>query len=389
MSKNEIKSKIQKEALTEAMKVDFSLVLAATGVGKSKIGVDYSKEIVNTKKNARILIVVPTEKLRDENWKEEFEKWKAKTIWGRNIIRSCYASISKIENDEFDLVILDEVHNITENNSSFFYQNKVHKAIGLTATAPEDVEKAQILDELKFEVVYKIDLDEAVKLGLVSPYEIVIVETRLDTKDKYVKSGTKDKPFYQTEKAKYDYLDRTVRRMMFSSNPRMKSGLKFKLLERMRFIYNLKSKTKVAQYLLDNVIPEDERTLIFSGSIDQAEELCDNTFHSKTNDKDYNAFKAEEINRMSCVNAVNEGHNLPKLDNGLVVQLNSKELNFIQRVGRIVRYRDGHKAKIYVICAIDTQDEKWVKKAIENFDQTSISYVRFENLKNNKISLDE
>lgn len=380
-NKNKIKSKIQAEALEAVKKEDRAIVVAATGAGKSKIAVDYTKEIVSQKRKAKILIIVPTEKLRDENWLEEFEKWKAKTIWNNNIQRSCYVSANKIEGEEFDLVIGDEIHNITENNSEFFAQNTVHKVIALTATPPEDSEKQEILKLLGFKIVYELPLDKAVELGLVSPYDITVVEVRLDDVDKYIKSGTKDKPFYQTERKKYEYLNSVIRRLMYSSNAQARNNLKFKLLERMRFIYNLRSKTEVAQWLLENVIPKEERTLIFCGGIPQAEQLCDKSFHSKKKDsKDFDDFKAERINRLSCVNALNEGHNIPNIDNGLVVQLNSKELNLVQRIGRVVRFREGHRAKIYIICAIDTQDEKWVKKALESFDKSNINYIRIENL---------
>lgn len=379
--KNQIKDEIQKEALDQVREEKRAIVVAATGVGKSKIAVDYSKEIVSEKRNAKILVVVPTEKLRDENWLEEFDKWRARTIWNKNIDRCCYVSANKITDKSYDLVILDEIHNITENNSEFFYNNKVDRCLGLTATPPDDEIKKEVLKELGFKTVYEVPLDKAVELGLVSPYDITVVEVRLDDTDKYVKSGTKDKPFYQTERKKYEYLSSMVKKLMFGGT-RTKQALKFKILERMRFIYNLRSKSEVAQFLLNVVIPKEERTIIFCGGIPQAELLCENTFHSKSKDNDFNDFKAEKITRLSCVNALNEGHNIPNVDNGLVVQLNSKELNLVQRVGRVVRFREGHKAKIWIICAIDTQDEKWVKKALENFDQSSINYVRFENLIN-------
>lgn len=383
--KNEIKSQIQAEALALAKEEDRSLVVAATGAGKSRIAVDYSKDIVSEKSNAKILIIVPTEKLRDENWLEEFEKWKAKTVWKRNVERSCYVSANKIKNKEYDLVILDEAHNITENNSIFFLNNKVKKSIALTATPPEDDIKKEILNHLGFKLVYNLPLDKAVELGLVSPYNITVVEVRLDDTDKYIKAGSKDKPFMQTERKQYQYMANSIRRMMFSSNPSVKKQLKFALLRRMRFIYELRSKTEVAKYLLEHVIPKDERTIIFAGGIPQAEELCEYNFHSKKkNSDDFDAFKAEKLNRLSCVNALNEGHNIPNIDNGLVTQLNSKELNLVQRVGRVVRFRENHEATIYIICAIDTQDEKWVNKALQGFDPSKITYKRFDNMKNHE-----
>jgi superfamily II DNA or RNA helicase len=88
-----------------------------------------------------------------------------------------------------------------------------------------------------------------------------------------------------------------------------------------------------------------------------------------------------KINRLSCVNSLNEGQNIPLLDVGLVVQLNSNPRNLIQRIGRIVRIRDGHKAKIYILSCTGTQDEKWVEKAIEGLDRNNITYTSIKNFK--------
>ena len=94
-------------------------------------------------------------------------------------------------------------------------------------------------------------------------------------------------------------------------------SIKFARLARMRFIYNLKSKTKVAKYMLEKMISRDERTLIFAGSIATAEKLESNSFHSKSNGKAFDKFMNKEINRLSSVKSLNEGVNIPDLDNAL------------------------------------------------------------------------
>ena len=76
---------------------------------------------------------------------------------------------------------------------------------------------------------------------------------------------------------------------------------------------------------------------------------------------------------------MNEGQNIPNLDNAVIVQLNSNELSTIQRIGRCIRYRPGHEATIYILSVVQTQDEKWVKKALENFDTNNIEYVSYKN----------
>lgn len=340
-----------------------------TGAGKSKIGVNIVAANPTWK---NIYLVVPTEKLRDENWKDEFHKWKHLKEYNR-IKRICYASLNKVKDEEIDLVIFDEFHNITENNSSFLENNKVHRILGLTATPPDDEVKKQLFKTYA-PIVDTYTIDEGVKHGLIAPYEITVIECRLDDTDKYVKAGSKDKPFYTTEQKHYEYLSKQVMMLQYSGK---KDVVKWKLLERMRFIYNLKSKQDVAKKVIEKYI-KDTRSLIFCGSIKQADELCEHRFHSKTGDKDLNNLVKGKINQLSSVECLNEGINIPNLETCLIVQLNSKQKDAVQRIGRLLRLRDGHLAKIYILVTINTVDENWARKALEGFN--NVKYVNYRNI---------
>lgn len=46
MNKNKVKSKVQEEALNSVRGFDRSMVVMATGSGKSKVAIDYANEIV-------------------------------------------------------------------------------------------------------------------------------------------------------------------------------------------------------------------------------------------------------------------------------------------------------------------------------------------------------
>ena len=371
------REKIQKEALDAVLVNGGSGVLClATGAGKSKIAIDYAKLFYESmKKNFRCLLVVPTEKLRDENWKDEFDKWKGKVIYRVNVERTCYASLNKLKHKEYDLVILDELQRITENNVKFFKQNTVHNILGLTATYPKDEIKQLLLKDLGLNIVYSLSLDNAIEQGIVAPYKIKVVELFLDDKEKYIKAGSQTKSFMTTEYGQYQYMSNVIQKIMYSGKP----APKWLFLKRMQMIYNLKSKTEIAKKIIAN-LPEDDRTLIFCGSIDQANQLCEHQFHSKTDDTAFKAFCEEKINKLSCVNALNEGHNIPNVDSAVIVQLNSQELNTVQRIGRCIRYRPGHEAIIYILCVIQTQDEKWVAKALDSFDKDNIEYINAKNL---------
>lgn len=357
------------------------IVVMATGTGKSKIVINRAKRKYTP--TMRVLIVVPTEKLRDINWMKEFEKWGCLDIYLNNVETSCYVSINKIHNQHYDMVVLDETHNITEYNSEFFKQNTATEVIGLTATMPSNPLKIQILQSLGLVPVYYVSLDEAVEWGLISPYKITIIEVSLDAVVKNVKAGSKAKPFMQTELDAYIYVSNQIERLkMGARTPQQEALLMSLIFKRLRLIYGLETKTRMAKFILDNIIPPDERTLIFCGSIKQAETLNHYSFHSKSKTSEgFDKFVNEEIQRLSCVNSLNEGHNIPNVDNALVVQLNSKELNLVQRIGRIVRYRHGHIANIFIIMVQNTVDEAWTYNALTNFEDGNIRRLNFDQLK--------
>lgn len=347
----------------------------ATGTGKSKIAVDRVVELLAEKTHAKILLVVPTTRLRDNNWKEEFIKWGAGDQWEK-IIRSCYVSVVKLTSTYWDLVILDEAHNITDFNSGFFDTNQVREVMGLTATPPRDLEKMFLLSAIA-PICFIYTMDEAVSHGLVAPYQITLYSIPLDGKDKYLEGGTKAKPFKTTEVAKYQYLSKRIMQSNFMDEKMQK----FTRIHRMTFLKQLKSKTLAVQKLLD-LSPPDQRMLIFCGGIAQSEYLLPGqTYHSKSSEDALNAFIQGSISKLCCVAALNEGINIPHIDSALVASFDSNPKNIIQRIGRIVRMREDHTARIGILVSQGTVEEEWIEKALVDFDSDKIVYQDIRNVK--------
>lgn len=371
------KSEIQDEALQTWVDNNCIGALAmATGSGKSKVAllaIDYLVKVLKVKK-PKICLIVPTESLRDHNWLEEFKKWKM-TKYYKFLDRYCYVSINKIFDENYDLVILDELHNITESNSKFFMQNVSTRILGLSATPPTDETKKMLL-KIHCPVIYEYKLDSAVEDNVVAPYKINLVEIQLNSIDKYISAGTKDKPFMTTEYSHYQYLSKLILQHKYGGRAQ---AAMFAQLNRQRFLGNLKSKMDVAKLIRDKYMI-DERALFFCHSIAQAEELCSDTFHSKSSDKALKKLRSKEISKLSCVKALNEGENIPDLDSAIIIQINSVERNLIQQTGRIVRWRPNHEATIWVLVAVGTQDEVWWNKCSENLDKQKITYLNSKNL---------
>jgi superfamily II DNA or RNA helicase len=376
------KIKIQEKAEKLFYKNNLHGLLAmCTGSGKSKIFINIHKKL-----QGKWLLVVPTEKLRDNNWLEEFKKWDYEKGYF-TIDRVCYASLNKIKDLTYDGVCLDEAHNITENNIGFFKNNVVKAILGLTATIPKDENKRELLSSL-IPTIFSYSLDEGVRDGVVSQYKINVINCRLDGLNKNVLSGSKNKPFYTTELMHYNYLTKKINdaTLMFGRAPM------YMYLNRMHFIYNLKSKTELAKKLS---LKLNGRYLIFASSKQQAFDLCSHRFYTKPDklkqkklfecyneDKDLIDFINGKINKLSCVESLNEGINIPNIDSIIVTQINSNDKNLIQRIGRAVRFRPEHIANIYILCCENTVDQEWLNKSLVSFNEANIKY-------NNESFIDE
>lgn len=334
--------------------------LLATGTGKSKIFIN-----IISKEKKKWLLIVPTEKLKLRNWKDEFITWNKLDIYNNFVEIQCYASLSKLDLTNYDGVCLDEVHNLTINNVQPFKNHyKRLKILCLTATEPrEDDKKNIIYNMIKCPVIYKLSLKEAINKGIVAPLNIYVHQLQLNIEKTYpVKYKDKttglEKMFYQSELEMYNYINKRLYKKL---NP-----TQFDYLFRAKFIYNSRTKTEYAKKLITS-IPENKRVLIFSQSIKQIEELLPEVYHSKRDDKYYDLFINQKINKLGVVEALNEGDNIKNLDIGIIVQGNSNPKNTFQRIGRIIRYRDNHTAEIHLLCLMNTVDEIWINDILQDY----------------------
>lgn len=366
------KDKKQKEAVESIITAGGKgIISCATGFGKSRIPILYAKDKRTNVNPKKVALIVPTRFLRDEGWKKEFEAWRGKTIY-KGLTLLCYRGIDKVVGKEFDLVILDEAHNITEKSAQFFKNNKVRDCIALTATMPKEQEKLDIFSSLGLKEVFSFGLKESQENHFVAPFDIDIVYLGLESFKKEVLVKAK-KPFYVTESQMYDFLNKNVEIAKLNRN---EVSFKRAIGARTNFIYGLKSKVSVLKALEEKY--KGQRNLFFCGNIQQAEELGIPTFHSKSSMENLIAFKEEKIDSLASVKALNEGHNIPNLDNGIIGQVNSNTRDLLQRIGRVIRWREGHKAKIIILVAKNTQDEVWLESALENIDTDNINYYTLD-----------
>tara|TARA_R100001086_G_scaffold198857_1_gene115155 strand:- start:8617 stop:9774 length:1158 start_codon:yes stop_codon:yes gene_type:complete len=350
------------------------LLEAGTGVGKTKITLAIINDhIQHTGESWDI--VVPNTKLIS-GWYDEIKKWGYQGLL-KKVHIYCYQSIHKY--NRVTNMVLDEGHKITDAKLQYIKAKTGGKSI-IVLSASVTFEKRALLKELGIHNTntVKYSLDRAVTNDLVTPYEINVIEHTMDNVSKYVPAGTKDQPFKVTEQKGYDYMTKKTRQAMASKN---KNRIKYALLERMHYIYNLQSKLKAGKYLL-SLFPDDKKVLIFCSSINQANAMCKYRYHSKTDDSAFKLFCEGKINRLAVVNSISEGVNIPELDYILMLQVQSNKVHLIQKLGRLLRKTsDPNKiGKVFILCTIMSQDSKWVQKALESFNKSRIKFLSYTNI---------
>lgn len=397
---NQVKTEIQQQAHTAWLQTGrMGSIAAGTGVGKSRIAIMEVERMHNLgflKNKDDVLLVTPTVKLRDENWPMEFRVWGQMELFNKYVKPICFASLKNEKDNHYKLVIIDELHHVTDLSaqaftsddedqlSQFFAENLADAVMGLTATEPDskrEPEKTRIVAQIA-PVVFRYTLDQGVSDGMIADYEIRVILMPLDSTNKYIQAGTKVKPFKTTEAKQYEYLEKQIKRYRMLANQtkipaeevKFEKLALFATFNRNRFLYNLASKTTLAERCLKHMLGQ-KRTLVFCGSIAQCDKLlAPNVYHSRSSSDAFEAFNNKEVGVLGVVQAANEGINFNDLDQVLILQMDSNSRNLVQRVGRCLRPREGHKAAIYIICVEGTADEKWLDKSLTAFDPSKVTY---------------
>ena len=357
------RDKVQTEALEATRGKERCGLALATGVGKTLVALNHLEEHYSPLLN--ILVVAPKISIFD-SWRAEAQKFdKAKLLI--NITFTTYLSINKQDPREYDIVYLDECHSLLESHRAFLdeYNGKI---LGLTGTPPKYANsvKGKLVNEF-CPMVYEFVTDSAVENNILNDYQIIVHEINLGTKNNYLVS-TKNKSFRTSEQKNYNYWC-----------TRIDSGagsLHMLRVMRMKAMMEYPTKEKYAKLLLNSI---NTKCILFANTQDQADRLCEYSYHSNNLDSEDNLrlFKEDKIDKLSCVLQLSEGVNIPNLKQGIIMHAYGNERKSAQRIGRLLRLNPDEKAIVHILCYVNTVDEKWVKSALDGLDQTKIEWKNY------------
>jgi superfamily II DNA or RNA helicase len=312
----------------------------------------------------RVLIAYPDNKIKD-SWQADFAD---RGYLDANVTYTTHLSLKKYSDKKFDLVIIDEIHLLSEAQievcKDLFDNNK--QVLGLTGTLASDTERT-LKEELDIRVIATYPIEKAIEEGVIVDYRITVIKVPLDDVilQQYKTSN-------KTEKQQFKAISYVINKMMYSGGNSM-----FMRLARMRIIQNSISKVHMTKQLLNNY--KDDRILVFCGTTKVADELGIPSYHSKSKDKEsFQKFAEGEGNHMAVVKIGNTGVTYKPLNKVIINYFDSNAENLAQKINRCMAMEyntPDKKAAIYIISTDEKVEEKWLTKALQFFDKKKITYL--------------
>lgn len=356
------REQVQQDALDIAIKHKRCGLGISMGVGKTLIGLKYIDHFQGLDKKARVLIVAPKLSIFD-SWRSDAEKFN---IDISNAEFTTYISLNKKVPGDYDILVLDECHSVLYPHKAFLGMF-TGRILGLTGTPPRhhNSEKGEMVSEF-CPIMFRYITDEAVGDDILNDYRIIVHKMPLSSSNN-ISVRTRNNHFVTSETKSYSYWSQRIMEATTKKQEQIAS------IMRMKALMGFKTKEVYAKKLLDEI---EDKCIIFCNTQEQADDMCVHSYHSTNANSEDNLemFKQNKIDKLSCVLQLNEGVNIPELRAGIIMHAYGNERKSSQRIGRLLRLNPDDTAVVHILCYEGTVDERWVKEALKDFDQSKIKY---------------
>lgn len=367
----------QKKALRAVSKKD-GLVVAPTGSGKSLVG--HIVVLSAVKESKSVLVVVPTKVIMNQ-WKKDLNELlstygeKVNTIsdgvYNPSGIDIAVVNTIRDKKLEYDVMVMDECHRYQgEENRKIWTDNRIQKIIGLSATMEEKEEG--LLDY--FPILYEYGIEDAKNDGVINKYVVANREIELtsDERAEYHAHSSKvaeGMNFFNGEMYK---AISAIKKRQYPANV-IGADLMKAITARKQVVVKAENKLKEALQLIKG--HKNDKIIVFSELIEQVETLYElirddyrvSVYHSKHKDREVQlkAFNEGINSIMLCAKALDEGYNLKEANIAIVMSGSSSKRQAVQRIGRVIRPKEGKESIVYQLYAGDTVEETWLKNRLE------------------------
>lgn len=386
----------QKEAIENLKKNKWQGIFAmATGTGKTFTALYALKNFLNQRKNGLIIIVCPYTHLVTQ-WEKEVLKvfsyqkivkcfenrnnWEDKIdllireILLNKILGICITTISTGSKETFlkklcntnieKFIVFDEVHNIGSKESKKMLEIEAAFRLGLSATPIRRYDEEGNRAILKYfgKVVYEFSLKEAILQGYLAKYNyfLMLCELSDDEQEKYEKITKQIINQMNKKEADEDLIQ-----ILLNKRVKIISACKDKLI---KLDYLLK-KSKFKKTIFYTA--EDKEFFKLTREVLNKNGIVTLNITSKENyfkrEKIIEDLVEDKIDGILAMRCLDEGADIPEVENAIILASSSNSKQYIQRRGRVLRKKNKNEnkvAKIYDYIVIPREMRSDIEKSI-------------------------
>ena len=372
-----------------------------TGCGKTTSALKCLKSVINKYPSIRILVVVPTDNLKNQ-WRQQLDTWGMEFNADVQVINTVVK-----HNWTIDILVLDECHRYAASTFQQVFKTVNYKYIlGLTATFERLDGKQEIVSKY-CPVIDEITLLEAKLNNWIASYKeyLVILDTDdIDIYKEYNKSFISSFESFNfdwnlamscigpkgfIERAKYrDKLcpngSEEQRKNLFKSITFNSMNFMRMIQKRKAYINNHPKKIEIARKIIE--ARSNSKIITFSNNIKMAESIGmngqvytgkDSKAKARANLEDFNNAK---IGLIHSVSKLNEGADIKGLSVAIILGLDSSEIKAVQRRGRCIRFEKDKTAEIFNLVINQTVELEWFRNGHPNNDYITIDEQGLEDV---------
>lgn len=323
------RDKILKEALDAYQKNKYNgVVLLPTGTGKGRLMVELAKIL----KPESILYLSNSTQLRDKMFIDELHKWDGAHLL-KIMDRECYQTVYKWRNRKYDLVLADEFDAaLTDKYSEVFKYNTFKYKVLVSATLDDD---KRIKAKRIAPIIYEKKTEELIDEQVLNKIQFYFIN--------YDLSGAENKGYLE-------YNERFKTLLNKPQNGLTKQQLERVQIQRKQFLSSLKSSAEVTKWLVDKLMPKQQKILIFCGLSEQADKVCKNSYHSNNdNEQALIDFQTGKEKIISVVDKITRGVNIQDVRNIIFESTGRSKTKITQRIGRGLRLRADETLNVFFL----------------------------------------
>lgn len=369
----------------------------ATGYGKSRCALIIIKKLLSKYPQLKILIVVPTELLKNQ-WLVHVENNQLQLNVDVQIINTAAKN-----GNICDLLIIDELHTSAAQTLINVFESVKYKFIlGLTATFERLDERHKLLEKY-CPIVDTVTLQEAQLNGWVSQYNEYLVLIDVDDIDvykQYNKEFTEHFEFFQFDFSKAlsmvgpsglknrlayrDELcngDESKKKEVLKAITYHATGFMRAIQARKKFVYEHPEKLRLAEEIIKH--RSDKKIVTFCANTKVAESFSIGEVYTGKESKKKNRASIEEFTKKSSgvlhtCKLMEAGADITGLSVGIMLGVNSSEIKSQQCRGRVVRKEGNKTAEFFTLVINNTIESKWWENSHKK--DTNIIKIDSENL---------